>query len=243
MLALILALSTLLSDGDMVTVAGWNPTEVGNYIYQQAQARGIDPTTALAAARSEGLNNPVGDAGRSFGPFQLYTGGGLGNSFQNATGLSPANYLSNWQAQVQWFLNWASQNGWNPGGVGLGSNYVGGTGGGLHGASAAGISNWQGLVGSHTEPLDFTQVPSNTIPPITGPTDIGVSPSTSLQPSTDIGIQTPAQTSITSGAAGNPTGFNLGLADSVAHIGLQFLLVIIAIALLLGGIYLLGSRK
>jgi len=232
----------------VTTIApGWNPPQVANYITQQANARGIDPSTAVAAARSEGLNIPVGDSGQSFGPFQLYMGGGLGNSFLNATGLNPRDYINNWQAQVQWFLNWAVQNGWNPGGVGLGSSYVGGTGGGLHGASAAGISNWQGLTGAHTEPLDFTQVPSNVIPPITnpitGPTDIGISPPTTTQPSTDIGIQTPAQTTVTGTAGVKPTGFNLGLADSIAHIGLQFLLILVAIALLLGGIYLLGSHK
>jgi chitinase len=55
--------------------------------------------------------------------------------------------------------------------------------------------------------------------------------------------QIPAQTTVTGTAGVKPTGFNLGLADSIAHIGFQFLLVLVAIALLLGGIYLLGSRK
>lgn len=241
MLATILALSLLFSD--MVATTDWNPTAVANYISQQAVARGVDPATAVAVARTEGLNNPVGDAGKSFGPFQLYTGGGLGNSFQTATGLNPSDYINNWQAQVQWFLNWAVQNGWNPGGVGLGSSYVGGTGGGSHGASAAGISNRQGLVGSFTVPLDFTQVPSTTIPNSPGTTDVGGA--TVTQPTTGIGSTIGGQTTVnpTAGAVPPPTGFNLSFPGSVQHVIFQFLLVLVGLALLLGGIYLLGSRK
>ena len=242
MLAAILALSLLISDADMVatTSTEWNPAAVASYISQQASLRGIDPTTALAVARTEGLNNPVGDAGKSFGPYQLYTGGGLGNSFLNATGLNPSDYLNNWQAQVQWFLNWAVQNGWNPGGVGLGSSYVGGTGGGSHGASAAGIGNWQGLGGAFTVPLDFTQVPSTTIPsqqPTTTDTGTGSTVTSGITGTTGVNTTTNAS------GVPPPTGLNLSFAGSLQHIIFQFLLVLVGLALLLGGIYLLGSRK
>jgi len=225
----------------VTTTTNWNPAVVADYISQQASLRGIDPTTAVAAARTEGLNVPVGDSGRSFGPFQLYTGGGLGNQFQSQTGLSPSDYINNWQAQVQWFLNWAAQHGWNPGGVGLGSSYVGGTGGGLHGASAAGISNWQGLGGAFTVPLDFTQVPSTTIPqqqPTVTDTQTGNTITSGVTGTT--GVNT---TTNVGGVPPPPTGMNLSFGGSIQHIIFQFLLVLIGIAMLLGGIYLLGSHK
>lgn len=239
MLVAILALSLLLSENEMVaTSSTWNPTVVEAYIRQAAEARGIDPNTAVAVARTEGLNNPVGDAGHSFGPYQLYVGGGLGNAFQQLTGLDPANYLNNWPAQVDYFLNWAAQHGWNPGAVGLGSSYVGGTGGGSHGASAAGISNMQGLTNAHTIPIG-TDVGG-------GVTDTG-NPNIGLQGTTgtDTGTQatTGVQGTANAGAVPPPTGLNLSFPGSVQHVIFQFLLVIVGIALLLGGIYLLGSHK
>jgi hypothetical protein len=116
------------------TGSGYSALAAAAYIRQAAANRGIDPNIAVQVAASEGLNNPVGDGGRSFGPFQLYTGGGLGNAFQQQTGLNPADYQNNWPQQVDWILNWVLQNGWNPGGTG-----------GMHGATAAGIGNWQGI--------------------------------------------------------------------------------------------------
>lgn len=219
----------------MVTVPGWNPATVSNYISEQATARGIDPNVAIRVAQSEGLNNPVGDAGKSFGPFQLYTGGGLGNAFQQLTGLNPANYISNWPQQVQYFLNWAVQHGWNPGGIGLGTAYVGGTGGGSHGASAAGIANFQGLSGSHTEPITGGGV-TDTSPPVTA------------QPTTDTGTQgttdTGTQTTATGGSnPGQPTSATLSFSDTIQHSLMQILLVIVALTILIGGIYLVGSGK
>lgn len=240
----------------VTTPATWNPTAVAQYISQSAIARGIDPATAVAVAKSEGLNIPVGDAGASFGPFQLYTGGGLGNTFQQQTGLNPADYLSNWQEQVDFFLNWAAKNGWNPGGVGLGSGYVPGTGGGSHGASAAGISNWQGLANAVVVPIGsaitgitggITGTPPSSIPTDTGggTTDIPANPTVGIQgqtgtnATTGVQGQTGAQTTATTAGSGPP--LNLNFAGSLQHIGFQFLLVLIAIAILLGGIYLLGS--
>lgn len=235
MLAVILLLSTLLND-DMVTTSTWNPNAVAAYIQQAATARGIDPNTAVAVARTEGLNNPVGDAGKSFGPFQLYTGGGLGNAFMQLTGLNPADYLNNWQAQVDYFLNWAAQHGWNPGAVGLGSSYQGGTGGGSHGASAAGIANWQGLSGAHTEPIGTA---SSSIPDAGGlTTDTGTTGGINTTANPTIGTQSTASSNVPP-----PTGLNLSFGGSIQHIIFQFLLVLFGIALLLGGVYLIGSKK
>lgn len=210
--------------------ASWSPSTVAAYIRQAATARGIDPNTAVAVANTEGLNNPVGDAGMSFGPFQLYTHGGLGNTFQNITGLNPANYLENWKQQVDFFLNWAVTNGWNPGAIGLGASYQGGTGGGSHGASAAGISNRQGLENSFTVPIGSDVGTTDTNPTTSDTT-------TPAQTSTDTGTQATTGSNVP-----QPTSATLSFADSIQHSVIQILLVLVGIALLLGGIYLIGSK-
>jgi hypothetical protein len=112
-------------------------TDIASYITQAAIKRGIDPSTALAVAKSEGgldswnkqsgvVKNGVQEP--SFGPFQLYKGGGLGNVFQKKTGLDPAN-ASSGPAGVDFALDHASKNGW----------------GSWYGAKNTGISNWQGI--------------------------------------------------------------------------------------------------
>ncbi|NTI74881.1 hypothetical protein G6L79_12815 [Agrobacterium rhizogenes] len=112
-------------------------TDISSYITQAALRRGIDPATALAVAKSEGglnswnkqstfVKNGVQEP--SFGPFQLYKGGGLGNVFQKKTGLDPA-LAQNGPAGVDFALDHASKNGW----------------GSWYGAKNTGISNWQGI--------------------------------------------------------------------------------------------------
>lgn len=94
--------------------------EVYDYIRKAAEARGIDPDTAIAVANSEGLKgydpskmarDKGGDQGRSFGPFQLFTGGGLGNRFKAATGLDPSD-PSTYRQQVDFALDVAKKEGW-----------------------------------------------------------------------------------------------------------------------------------
>jgi hypothetical protein len=112
-------------------------TDIASYVTQAALKRGIDPATALAVAKSEGglsswnkqstfMKNGVQEP--SFGPFQLYKGGGLGNVFQKKTGLDPA-LAQNGPAGVDFALDHASKNGW----------------GSWYGAKNTGISNWQGI--------------------------------------------------------------------------------------------------
>ncbi|MGZ2403366.1 phage tail length tape measure family protein [Rhizobium ruizarguesonis] len=111
--------------------------DIASYIAQAAAKRGIDPNVALAVARSEGglsswnmqsnvFKNGIQEP--SFGPFQLYKGGGLGNAFMAKTGLDPA-MSANGPAGVDFALDYASKNGW----------------GSWYGAGKAGISNWQGI--------------------------------------------------------------------------------------------------
>ncbi|MCM2293030.1 hypothetical protein NAC44_11925 [Allorhizobium sp. BGMRC 0089] len=112
-------------------------TDVASYIAKAAAQRGIDPTTALAVAKSEGglsswnlqsqyFKNGVQE--QSYGPFQLYKGGGLGNDFMNKTGLDPA-LAQNGPAGVDYALDYAKQNGWSA----------------WYGAKKAGIGNWDGI--------------------------------------------------------------------------------------------------
>ncbi|WP_404977726.1 phage tail length tape measure family protein [Ancylobacter sp. 3268] len=112
-------------------------TDVAKYIEKAAVARGIDPKVALAVAKSEGglnswnlqsrvMKNGVQEP--SFGPYQLYMGGGLGNEFQKQTGLDPR-LAANGPAGVDFALDHASKNGW----------------GAWYGAKKAGIGNMDGI--------------------------------------------------------------------------------------------------
>ncbi|MGR9149594.1 hypothetical protein ACU8MT_09035 [Rhizobium leguminosarum] len=111
--------------------------DIASYISQAAAKRGIDPDIALRVAKSEGglnswnmqsLYKKNGVQEPSFGPFQLYKGGGLGNDFMRKTGLDPA-LAANGPAGVDFALDHASKNGW----------------GAWYGAGKAGIGNFEGI--------------------------------------------------------------------------------------------------
>ena len=114
---------------------------IAAYIAEAARARGVDPSVAVAVARSEGLNASPSDGWqsnyvkdgkreRSYGPFQLYIDGGLGNEFMESTKLDPRD-PSTWQAQVDFSLDHAAKSGW----------------GAWYGAANTGIGNMQGIGG------------------------------------------------------------------------------------------------
>lgn len=95
--------------------------EIADYIRQAATARGIDPEVALRVAMSEGgLENPVNQSNyvkdgvreQSYGPFQLYMGGGLGNKALEA-GIDPRD-PAQWQKGVDFALDQAKTGGWGP---------------------------------------------------------------------------------------------------------------------------------
>ena len=123
-------------------------------ITTEALLRGMDPTIALKIANAEGLGSTEYQSsvprqgkgsfeGRedSYGPFQLYLGGGLGNEFEKSTGLKlrDANDLEGITKQIQFGLDKAATNGWGawygrkPAGVGKRD--------GLSGAKA--VNNWR----------------------------------------------------------------------------------------------------
>jgi hypothetical protein len=89
------------------------PQQVQSYIYRAAQERGINPEIAVRVAHSEWGPTYTGDQGRSFGPFQLFTGGGLGNRALEA-GIDVRNPAT-WRQQVDFALDNAAQNkSWAP---------------------------------------------------------------------------------------------------------------------------------
>ncbi len=113
--------------------AGANTTglpPMDQFIQARAQQYGVDPATAIKVAQSEGLGNRVGDQGTSFGPFQLHVGGGLGDTFQQQTGLDPRSAANDY-AGTDWALRNAPQTGWSP----------------YHGAAHVGIGAREGLPG------------------------------------------------------------------------------------------------
>ena len=112
-------------------------SSVASYITQSALKRGIDPNIALTVAKSEGglsswnlqsgyIKNGIRE--QSFGPYQLYMNGGLGNAFMAKTGLDPR-VAANGPAGVDFALDYAKQNGW----------------GSWYGAAKAGVGNWDGI--------------------------------------------------------------------------------------------------
>ena len=119
-------------------------TEIEAYIRQQALARGINPDTAVAVARSEGgLSNPTLRSGYrkngiqepSYGPFQLLVGGkgtgfpeGMGNDFVNRYGVHPSD-PNHWKLGVDFALDNAANKGW----------------GAWYGAKKIGVGRWDGI--------------------------------------------------------------------------------------------------
>jgi hypothetical protein len=126
--------------------------EVKRYVQEAAAKRGIDPKIAQEVVRREGLHAwqssvvKNGKREESWGPLQLYTGGGVGNKFQKDTGLDPRD-PKNWQATVDYGLDHAVKNGW----------------GAWYGAKAAGITGKMGI-GPNAAPQGITAVAQNKAP-------------------------------------------------------------------------------
>ena len=124
---------------------GLTGDEVANltsYITTAANARGIDPNIALRVARAEGLKEGVwqsnlsgsyteGGREASYGPYQLYMGGGLGNVFMKAGHGDPRDKSTVYK-QIDFALDEAARGGWTP----------------FHGAADNGIGRWAGLKGA-----------------------------------------------------------------------------------------------
>jgi hypothetical protein len=117
--------------------------EVEAYIAQEAARRNIDPEVAVRVWQSEGASgdpreawqskviNKRGERERSYGPYQLYMEGGLGNEMVNKTGLSPED-PRNWKPSVEFALDQAATGGWSP----------------WYGAKKVGVEDRAGLAGA-----------------------------------------------------------------------------------------------
>lgn len=112
--------------------------QIESIIHEEATARGIDPTVAIQIFRHEGAGSyqsqikrsGSGSAGgleASYGPYQLFTGGGLGNEYEETTGrtLTEDNTLEGITTQIRFSLDKAAENGWGawygrkPAGIGV----------------------------------------------------------------------------------------------------------------------------
>jgi len=151
--------------------------DIEKVIREEAALRNIDPDIAVRIFRHEGMgayqsqirrtgNGSLNGKEASFGPYQLYTGGGMGNDYETDTGrrLVEDNTREGIVTQIRYALDKAAVGGWGPwygrihAGVGLKD--------GLGDAKA--IRNWS--------------------------TSSGIS-STSPRPLPDTGFQTEARTS------------------------------------------------
>lgn len=96
-------------------------------ISREATARNMDPKTAIKIFRAEGASHYQSQipkkgkgshAGKeaSFGPYQLYTGGGMGNQYEKATGrnLTTDNTVDGITNQIRFALDQATKVGWSP---------------------------------------------------------------------------------------------------------------------------------
>lgn len=92
-------------------------SDVAAYIADAATKRGIPVSDALRVWSGEGRGAwqsnfyRKGKREESYGPYQLYKGGGLGNAFQRDTGLDPAD-PSTWKRGVDYALDTAKKEGW-----------------------------------------------------------------------------------------------------------------------------------
>lgn len=131
---------------------GLTSKKIEGIIRREAKLRSMDPEVAIKIYRSEGFNSyqstitkgnqkKIGGQEASYGPFQLYTGGGLGNDYERLTGrtLTEDNTLEGITMQIQFSLDMAIDKGWSPW---KGSKVAGvGERDGLDGATA--VYNWR----------------------------------------------------------------------------------------------------
>jgi peptidoglycan hydrolase-like protein with peptidoglycan-binding domain/lysophospholipase L1-like esterase len=125
--------------------AGMTQGSIESIIKREAAARNMDPVTAIKIFRAEGAGayqsqiprkGKGSHAGKeaSFGPYQLYIGGGMGNQYEQATGrdLTTDNTPEGITNQIRFALDQATKVGWKP----------------WYGRGPAGVGERDGLEGS-----------------------------------------------------------------------------------------------
>lgn len=101
--------------------------DIEGTIRREAELRNIDPDIAVRVWSSEGKGTYQSQVPRegkgsfngfeaSWGPFQLYTGGGLGNDYEKLTGrtLQNDNTPEGITTQIRFALDKAAEKGWSP---------------------------------------------------------------------------------------------------------------------------------
>jgi hypothetical protein len=191
-----------------------DPRGLSGYIRETAKKYGVDPEVALRVAKSEGLrqfNSGVrqksGKEEPSWGAFQLYTGGGLGNKFQKETGLDPRD-PANEKATIDYALRTAAKVGWGP----------------WHGAKNTGIGEFEGIGGGGAKTASTDAAPASTETAADGTT----APASTAVAGTNTSTTTPdvAQTT-TAPAPGDflsklqdpKTGASEGLGEAIKGLG------------------------
>ena len=120
---------------------GITQKNIESIIAKEAKLRNMDVATAIKVYRTEGLNSYQsqlkykGKQEKSYGPYQLFVDGGLGNTYQTDTGrkLVSDNTLEGITNQIRWSLDYVAKTGsWNP----------------WKGAARVGIEDDEGLNGS-----------------------------------------------------------------------------------------------
>lgn len=120
-------------------------SRIEDIIAVEAEQRGIDPDVAVRIFRHEGAGSyqssvprrgrgSLGGREASFGPYQLYIGGGLGNEYQRETGrdLTTDNTEEGITNQIRFALDMAVRDSWQP----------------WYGRGPAGVGRRQGLEGA-----------------------------------------------------------------------------------------------
>lgn len=103
------------------------PEQLESLIRREAEIRNMDPDVAVSIWKNEGGGSyqstverkgkgSLGGFEASFGPFQLFIGGGLGNDYERLTGrkLVNDNTEEGITKQVQFALDMAVKKGWTP---------------------------------------------------------------------------------------------------------------------------------
>jgi len=124
---------------------GMSQGDIEDIIEEEARLRGIDPSIAIRIFRAEGAGSyqssvprrgrgSLGGREASFGPYQLFIGGGLGNEYQERTGrdLTTDNTEDGITNQIRFALDMAVTQSWQP----------------WYGRGPAGVGRTQGLAGA-----------------------------------------------------------------------------------------------
>jgi len=125
--------------------SGMSQSNIEDIIRDEAELRGIDPDIAVRIFRAEGAGSyqssvrrtgrgSLGGREASFGPYQLFIGGGLGNEYQERTGrdLTTDNTEDGIENQIRFALDMAVTQSWQP----------------WYGRGPAGVGRYDGLRGA-----------------------------------------------------------------------------------------------